>query len=153
MESPPKIKPRPEKVRMSLSEYRRRRGLSTTSTESGTANKVSPPQQQSTVPVATPVAAPSTPPGSPQIDLKRLPTVSELGPPTGGPRTPSEPPSEDEADHKSQHPPLSAPASLLFPSHSGNRRESASAERFNTFSTLSPPNSHIRVCRVYHSLL
>ncbi|VUZ53218.1 unnamed protein product [Hymenolepis diminuta] len=143
VESPPKIKPRPEKVRMSLSEYRRRRGLSTASMESGTANKVSPPQPQSTVPVAAPVAAPSTPPGSPQIDLKRLPTVSELGPPTGGPRTPSEPPSEDEAD-KSQHPPLSAPASLLFSPHSGNRRESASAERFNTFSTLSPPNSHIR---------
>nr|CUU99755.1 hypothetical transcript [Hymenolepis microstoma] len=143
-ESPPKVKPKQEKVRMSLSEYRRRRGLSTASIESGAANKVSPPQQQSTAPVTVPpIPVPSTPPGSPQIDLKRLPTVSELGPLTGGPRTPSEPPSEDEAERKSQHP-LSAPASLPSPPRSGNRRESASAERFDTFSTHSPSNSHIR---------
>ncbi|VDN97260.1 unnamed protein product [Rodentolepis nana] len=143
-ESPPKVKPKQEKVRMSLSEYRRRRGLSTASMESGAANKISPPQQQSTEPVAVPpLPVPSTPPGSPQIDLKRLPTVSALGPLTEGPRTPSEPPSEDEADRKSQHP-LSAPASLPSPPRSGNRRESASAERFDTFSIPSPSNSHIR---------
>ncbi|KAM7535393.1 hypothetical protein Aperf_G00000091138 [Anoplocephala perfoliata] len=144
-------KPKPEKVRMSLSEYRRRRGLSTTSVESGAGtNKVRPVSQPAAaVPPLPP--APTTPPGSPVVDLKLLtlpplpllpPSASKL--PLGGPRTPSEPPSDDDdqgQDAKTTsvlldrtQPPLSAPASLPSP----NRRYIA--ERFNAFSSDSPKN-------------
>ncbi|KAH9284212.1 Histone-lysine N-methyltransferase 2E [Echinococcus granulosus] len=124
-------KPKLEKVRMSLSEYRRRRGLSTASVESTGANKA-----QALPPVVVPVSL-STPPGSPAVDLKRLALPSlPLVPPTsefplGGPRTPSEPPSDEDEEkrmdislptlstpflHRSQQPPpLSAPASLPSP--------------------------------------
>ncbi|KAL5109312.1 Inactive histone-lysine N-methyltransferase 2E [Taenia crassiceps] len=141
-------KSKPEKVRMSLSEYRRRRGLSTASVESAGTNKA-----QAFLPVAAP-APPSTPPGSPAVDLKRLglsslPLVpSTSGFPLGGPRTPSEPPSdEDEGKrvdislsalsnpflHRSQQPPpLSAPASLPSPMR-------GTVERFHdSFSIDSP---------------
>ncbi|VDK34900.1 unnamed protein product [Taenia asiatica] len=141
-------KSKPEKVRMSLSEYRRRRGLSTASVESTGTNKA-----QALPPVAVP-APPSTPPGSPAVDLKRLgpsslPLVpSTSGFPLGGPRTPSEPPS-DEDDGKrvdislsalstpflhrlQQPPPLSAPASLPSPMR-------GAVERFHdSFSIDSP---------------
>ncbi|EUB63271.1 hypothetical protein EGR_01762 [Echinococcus granulosus] len=124
-------KPKLEKVRMSLSEYRRRRGLSTASVESTGANKA-----QALPPVVVPVSL-TTPPGSPAVDLKRLALPSlPLVPPTsefplGGPRTPSEPPSDEDEEkrmdislptlstpflHRSQQPPpLSAPASLPSP--------------------------------------
>lgn len=148
---------------MSLSEYRRRRGLSTTSVESGVgANKVRPvPQPTTAVQILDPAsaaplppAAPSTPPGSPIVDMKRLtlpslpllpPSASEL--PLGGPRTPSEPPSDDDDQrqdakaksvllNRTQQPPLSAPASLPSP----NRR--CTVERFNA-SADSPENVRV----------
>uniref|UniRef100_A0A0R3XAM2 AF4/FMR2 family, member 2 n=1 Tax=Hydatigena taeniaeformis TaxID=6205 RepID=A0A0R3XAM2_HYDTA len=141
-------KSKPEKVRMSLSEYRRRRGLSTASVESTGANK------SQALPPMTDFASPSTPPGSPAVDLKRLgPSSVSLVPPTsgfplGGPRTPSEPPSDEEEGkrldvsssatsipfiNRSHQPPsLSAPASLPSPIR-------GTVERFHdSFSVDSP---------------
>ena len=83
---------------MSLSEYRRRRGLSTASVESsGETNKVQapPPPGPISVPHVTSI-------GSPGVDLKRLslpdlpPVPSSCEPILVGPRTPSESPSEED---------------------------------------------------------
>lgn len=156
-------KSKPEKVRMSLSEYRRRRGLSTASIESIGTNKT-----QALPPAAVP-APPSTPPGSPAVDLKRLgpsslslvPSTSEF--PLGGPRTPSEPPSdEDEGKrvnislsalskpflHRSQQPPpLSAPASLPSPMR-------GTVERFrDSFSIDSPEKPRVSSYPIFQLLL
>ncbi|VDD79239.1 unnamed protein product [Mesocestoides corti] len=144
-----------EKVRMSLSEYRRRRGLSTASVESTGPAKPQPP-------AATTPALAITPPDSPVVDLKRLVPPLFIEPPTsglslGGPRTPSESPSDEDEGHlvglpsphlassfrRSQKPPpFSAPASLPSPRKEAVERLLQKSSSLDTTEHRQTPPSH-----------